>query len=259
MTAAASQVQQVTLPSQTGNLGPTAPPPPPQLLLDVRACISPTEVLVAGGVDMTRFYLPRALQPTEFPPPPSAGTATSSPRTLPPVQAEQRETVEVLVAMMLDEVLNDTTIRRAINSVDVEPTPWFRQITESRLPGAAAAAAAVAAAEEAAAEDAAAAASRRQSRRPSTEVVNAPTAQGVAAVAGATDPGFGAAVPPPAAPASVEDVDIADQTLEAQIEAPAASCGGGGAQASRGGDVGARARRRRVPGASRVRARGDAL
>ena len=220
MTAAASQVQQVTLPpSQAGDLGPAPPPPPPQLLLDVRACISPTEVLAAGGVDMTRFYLPRALQPTEFPPPPSAGTATSSPRTLPPVQAEQRETVEVLVAMMLDEVLNDNTIRRTINSVDVEPTPWFRQITESRLPGAAAAAAAVAAAEEDAAEDAAAAASRRQSRRPSTEVVNAPTAQGVAAVAGATDPGFGAAVPPPAAPASVEDVDIADQTLEAQIEA----------------------------------------
>ncbi len=47
-------------------------------------------------------------------------------------------------------------------------------------------------------------------------------------------PGFGAAVTPPAAPASVEDVDVADQTLEAQIEAPAASCGGGGAQASRG-------------------------
>ena len=36
---------------------------------------------------------------------------------------------------------------------------------------------------------------------------------------GATGPGFGAAVPAPAAPASVEDVDIADQTLEAQIEA----------------------------------------
>jgi len=131
-TAAASQVAAVTLPpSQAGNTSNMAAAPPPQLLLDVRACISPVEVLEQGGFDMTAFYLPRALPRTEFPPPPSSGTATSAPCPLPPVAAEQRETSEVLVAMMLEEILADPSLTRAILASDVAPTPWFKQIAEA--------------------------------------------------------------------------------------------------------------------------------
>jgi len=135
--AAASQVAAVTLPPSAVNAamqGIGAPTLPPKLLLDVFACISPMEVLEQGGVDLTQFYVPRVLPPTELPHrPPAAGIATSKPLAWPlsPVAVEQRETAEVLIVTMLNELLADPTITRAIATADVAPVPWFDQLSTS--------------------------------------------------------------------------------------------------------------------------------
>lgn len=102
-----------------------------KVLLDVRACISPPDVLVAGKVDLSTFYMPRTTQPIEAPPVPSIGAVTSSPATLPPLaplQQEQRGAVESFVMQMLKEVLQDPAVTRAVATTEVAPTPWFRQI-----------------------------------------------------------------------------------------------------------------------------------
>uniref|UniRef100_A0A6U7JJ14 Coiled-coil domain-containing protein 108 n=1 Tax=Haptolina brevifila TaxID=156173 RepID=A0A6U7JJ14_9EUKA len=136
-TAAASNIAAVTLPPSAVNAslsGSGAPPSqPPKLLLDVRACISPPEVLELGGVSLSNFYIPRVLPPTEPPLPPSANTATSKPLHwhLSPAVVEQRETAEAIVSMMLTELLSDPTVTRAITSSDVAPVPWFDQVATS--------------------------------------------------------------------------------------------------------------------------------
>ena len=107
---------------------------PQKLYLDVRACVSPAETLALSRVDMNAFYVPKVHPPSEQPPAPSTGTSTSPSAVLPPLLAEQRETAEVLLATMLNELLKDSAVTRAIANVDVEPTPWMAQLTGAATP-----------------------------------------------------------------------------------------------------------------------------
>ena len=115
----------------------SAVPDVPKLLLDVRACISPPEVLVQGKVDLSTFYLPRATPPIEAPPLPSVATITNAPagkQPLAPAILEQRGAVEATLMQMLGEVLKDPSVTRAVATLEREVTPWFVQVAEAAQP-----------------------------------------------------------------------------------------------------------------------------
>ena len=179
----------------------------PKLLLDVRACISPPEVLVAGQVDMSTFYLPRAAPPIEAPPLPSLGSNTSAPmrgiteerQPLAPAIAEQRGAVEAIALQMINEILKDPTVTRALQTTERESVPWYTQLAHSNgrtIPDPA---------------DAAAEAAMSDARRQGSPTMAAPTLGGAAAVTVPPPPAPPKAVATAAAP-PLADVSDADGT-----------------------------------------------
>ena len=86
---------------------------------------------MAGGVDLSSFYLPRSAPPTEEPPLPSLGVGTSAPHSLPGPVQEQREACEAIAMQMLSEVLKDASVTRAIATLDMEAPPLFEAIAHA--------------------------------------------------------------------------------------------------------------------------------